>query len=283
MMYCSLLADGQFTAVLVMHRGLQQVLAPQYAAVAAQDQQAYDALWTPEVLARCYADLSARYAQPSLDGTALAALAEALVQYPFDSAVVGETWYRPWLQAGRYREICGLHQALQQALGNQEAARAAEHRDFAALWTHDVMNPYYAALAARCVALSPQDAAGMTRVAEDIALLPLAGDLLGDILYRPLLAAGQGALAEALHAQLQCALRPAGLEAVQAADQVYTTLFTRDFIEKLCAQLQQSLQAGDLAGARITLEQINILIPEYPQAIEARQQYRKALAAQTQE
>ena len=110
---------------------------------------------------------------------------------------------------------------------------------------------------------------------EDAAIPVIAVRPLTEAVYRPLLAAGRLETARALHARLQEALGARDPQLAAIAQQAFDDAWTREFIDTLVRQFTTALDAGDLALAERFLVDLNLMVPEYPQAAEARRLYRE--------
>ena len=175
---------------------------------------------------------------------------------------------RPWLYA--YDLTAGHLQHAETLWQEAVTARTAAPE----LWSMVKSYLHYA------VTTAPE------RIAESadlLTVLPFDAVRLRDDVYQPLLLAKRSREASALQERLQAYWSTRDPARADQCRQAYTDAMTRDVIDRLLASFTTALQAGDLDGARITLEQINMLIPEYPQAVEARKQYRAAVAAHPQE
>lgn len=109
------------------------------------------------------------------------------------------------------------------------------------------------------------------RCAEPLARLSITdARYLTPTIYRPLLAAGRMTEAQALHARLQQRLSEHDQQLADLDQQAYDDALTREMVDGLISRCRDAVQAGDLETARIWLDHINMLIPEYPQAAEMR-------------
>jgi len=127
---------------------------------------------------------------------------------------------------------------------------------------------------ARLLALLRDDPAGLEAAAAWIAVLPADAEVIRRAVYQPLLQCRAGEAAHRLHTHIQ--RRSAGAPAQRAAEQAaYHSAITEEFVDATFASLQQAIREGDLAGARVWLDNLNLMVPEHPRAVAARQLYRE--------
>ena len=115
--------------------------------------------------------------------------------------------------------------------------------------------------------------------ADDLCRLPVVASAYMNGVYRPLLASNHLAEARALHAAMQTRLTRDPLRATQEQTG-YDDAWARDLIDKLYAQFTTALAHDDAGTMTAVLETMNTMIPEYPEAVTARQQYREYLTLQ---
>jgi len=120
----------------------------------------------------------------------------------------------------------------------------------------------------------------LAATAELIVSLPFTPKALTVAVYRPLLKAGYSAEALLMKQQMNALLTRRDPTKAELAAQAYDEAWTRAFVESLIQPCREAIEAGNLEQARLWLDHINTMIPEYPQAAEMRALYNTKVKEQ---